>query len=94
MPPVRFETAVSAEDQPQTHALDRAVTGIGTSLLLNAINLLSVYVDLCNDAFFTLLSTVVTLKMALRGPKYDEAVIQYRPLRAFPHRRCICWVHV
>jgi len=29
MPPARFEPAVPTSGQPQTHALDRAVTGIG-----------------------------------------------------------------
>jgi len=28
MPPVGFETTVSAGERPQTYALDRAVTGI------------------------------------------------------------------
>ena len=75
MLPVRFEPTISAGERPHTHALDRAVTGIGTSVLLNAINLHIVYVDIRNVAFFTLLSTAVTKKMALQGPKYDEAVI-------------------
>jgi hypothetical protein len=30
MPPVGFEPAIPATKQPQTYALDRAVTGIGT----------------------------------------------------------------
>jgi hypothetical protein len=29
MPPVGFETAIPASERPQTHALDRAATGIG-----------------------------------------------------------------
>jgi len=29
MPPVGFETAISAGERPQTHALDRAATGTG-----------------------------------------------------------------
>jgi hypothetical protein len=62
---VGFELAVSAGKQPQTHTLDRAVTGIGTSVLLNAINLHNFCVDISNVAFFT----AVTLKMALQGPK-------------------------
>jgi hypothetical protein len=28
MPPVEFEPAIPASERPQTHALDRAVTGI------------------------------------------------------------------
>jgi hypothetical protein len=30
MPPAGFEAAVSADERPQTHALDRAATGIGS----------------------------------------------------------------
>ena len=29
MPPVGFEPTVSADERPQTYALDRATTGIG-----------------------------------------------------------------
>ena len=29
MPPVGFEPTISAHEQPQTHALDRVVTGTG-----------------------------------------------------------------
>ena len=29
MPPVGFEPTISAAERPQTHALDRAATGIG-----------------------------------------------------------------
>jgi hypothetical protein len=29
MPPVEFEPTISASERPQTHALDRAATGIG-----------------------------------------------------------------
>ena len=29
MPPVGFEPTIPASEQPQTHVLDRAVTGIG-----------------------------------------------------------------
>jgi len=32
MPPVGFEPTISAGEDPQTHALDRANTGIGISL--------------------------------------------------------------
>jgi hypothetical protein len=31
MPPAGFETAIPASERQQTHALDRAATGIGTS---------------------------------------------------------------
>ena len=30
MPPVAFEPTIPAGERPQTHALDRAATGIGT----------------------------------------------------------------
>jgi len=60
MLPVGFEPTISAGERPQTHALDRAVTVIGTSVLLNVINQDIVYVGICNVAFFTLLSKVVT----------------------------------
>jgi hypothetical protein len=32
MPPVGFEPAIPANEPPQTHALDRAATGIGDNL--------------------------------------------------------------
>jgi len=34
MPPVEFETTISAGERPQTYALDRAATGTGFILLL------------------------------------------------------------
>jgi len=33
MPPVVFETKISAGERPQTHALDRAATGTGTDAI-------------------------------------------------------------
>jgi hypothetical protein len=30
MPPARFESAIAASEQPQTHALDSAAAGLGT----------------------------------------------------------------
>jgi hypothetical protein len=32
MPPARFEPAIPASEQPQTHVLDRAATGTGRKL--------------------------------------------------------------
>ena len=32
MPPVGFEPTIAAGERPQTYALDRAATGIGTPL--------------------------------------------------------------
>jgi hypothetical protein len=34
MPPAGFEPAIPASERPQTHALDRAANGIGSSSLL------------------------------------------------------------
>jgi len=34
MPPVGFESVISAGERPQTYALDRVVTGTGKSNLL------------------------------------------------------------
>ena len=33
MPPVGFEPAISADEQPQTYALDRAATGTGLHIV-------------------------------------------------------------
>jgi hypothetical protein len=38
MPPVGFETKTPAGERPQTHALDRAGTGIGISFTLAKFN--------------------------------------------------------
>ena len=37
MPPVGFESTISAGERPQTNALDRAATGIGSDILWNTI---------------------------------------------------------
>jgi len=34
MPPVRLEPTISAGERPQTYALDRAATGIGSRTLI------------------------------------------------------------
>jgi hypothetical protein len=60
MLPVGIEPAISTGERLQTHALDCAVTVIGTSVLLNAINLHIMFVGVCNVAFLTLLFRVVT----------------------------------
>ena len=36
MPPVGFELAITASERPQTHALDRAATGVGCGVSLVA----------------------------------------------------------
>ena len=41
-PPVAFEPAIPASERPQTHALERAATGIGT--VVNASPIFSYYV--------------------------------------------------
>ena len=33
MPPAGFEPTIPASEQPQTHALDRAATGIGSNIM-------------------------------------------------------------
>jgi hypothetical protein len=38
MPPVGFEPKIPAEERPQTHALDRAATGTGTSFIFFPYN--------------------------------------------------------
>ena len=38
MPSAGFETTISAGERPQTHALDRAVTGTGCSIQFTVIN--------------------------------------------------------
>ena len=40
MPPVRFEPTISAGERPQTYALDRAATGIGTYGHIYRLNLI------------------------------------------------------
>jgi len=35
MPPVGFKLTISAGEQPQTYALDRADTGIGEKILIS-----------------------------------------------------------
>jgi len=39
MTPVGFEPTISAGERPQTHALDRAATGIGNNYIIK-VNLL------------------------------------------------------
>jgi hypothetical protein len=38
MPPAGFETTIPTSEQPQTHALDRAATGIGETLCIAYLN--------------------------------------------------------
>jgi hypothetical protein len=41
MPPVGFEPTILVSERPQTHALDRAATGIGIMLLEDKIILMA-----------------------------------------------------
>jgi hypothetical protein len=43
MPPVGFEPAIPASERSQTHALDRAATGIGTPKAYKDYTLVAVY---------------------------------------------------
>ena len=42
MPPVGFEPTISAREQPQTYALDRAATGTGPYILYYLNNLTNI----------------------------------------------------
>jgi hypothetical protein len=37
MPPVEFEPTISAGEQPETHALDRAAPGTGEAILIHGV---------------------------------------------------------
>ena len=41
MPPAGFEPVIPASERPQSHALDRAATGIGTNIIIIAIIIIS-----------------------------------------------------
>jgi hypothetical protein len=43
MPPSGFEPAIPASERPQTHALDRAATGIGRKTLYPPLRYLTVH---------------------------------------------------
>jgi hypothetical protein len=47
MPPAGFTPAISASEQPQTRALDRATTGIGINFVVSEFNnfILSAYIE-------------------------------------------------
>jgi hypothetical protein len=48
MPPVKFETTISAGERPQTHALDRAVTGTGIIVLTFTKYTSTCHIKQCN----------------------------------------------
>jgi len=39
MPPIGFETTISAGERPKTYALDRAATGIGIKVIMKKLNI-------------------------------------------------------
>ena len=41
MPPVAFESTISAGERPQTYALDRAATGTGDIGLVGYVNIIN-----------------------------------------------------
>ena len=56
MPPVGFETTISAGERPQTYALDREATGTGTVWRLQEEKILSTArPNLQNNPYMTLL---------------------------------------
>jgi hypothetical protein len=62
MPPAVFEPAIPANERPQTHAIDRAATGIGMYVLTNrkrynqliSLSTLQNYVLLSFDTLYTI----------------------------------------
>ena len=56
MPPVGFEPTISAGERPQTHALDRAVTGTGYLQCSNHIKSLPSQLNsqICEEQIFSL----------------------------------------
>ena len=40
MPPVEFEPIISADEQPQTYALDRTATGTGNGIIILYYNIM------------------------------------------------------
>ena len=56
MPPVRFEATISEGERPQTHAWDRAVTGVGNYCNLSCYNFNSYteekHINVCKDRQF------------------------------------------
>jgi hypothetical protein len=68
MLPVRFEPTISADERPQTYALDRAATGIGPSLSQVPQNELCFHVlEGCFQNQFT-----VTVRKKYRSISFDK----------------------
>jgi len=65
MPPVGFETTISAGERPQTYALDRAATGVGTCVydVIRQKPLVS-----CSVSFG--MDTAVFLRLPFSGPLF------------------------
>ena len=71
MSQVGFEPTISAGERPQTYALDRAVTGTGSLVLLAARNEFS-FCSVCAIGTFTiriekLVPIYITLRKVLKG---------------------------
>jgi len=49
MPPVGYETTISAGERPQTYALDRAANGTGVSAKLKANKIVVIHDDPSNQ---------------------------------------------
>ena len=57
MPPAGFEPTIPASERPQTHALDRAATGIGQLELFPVFLFSAQYVTINTEGRLTLLPT-------------------------------------
>ena len=67
MPPVEFEPTISADERPQTYALDRAATGTGKTMGLIGVKILKGWgtVSLQEEMFIkTVVSAVPTAFLA------------------------------
>jgi len=69
MPPVEFEPTISASERPQTHALDRAATGIGY-IWLNDLKFIG-----CKIIIFYL-NTYILTSLGRFLPKNEAYTIQ------------------
>jgi hypothetical protein len=70
MPPVGFEPKIPASARPQTHARDRAVTGIGGELLIPRVH---EYGVLCRQAQMFRRSLMLPSSRGLRKVRHNEA---------------------
>ena len=68
MPPLGFESTISASERPQTHALDRAATEIGIITHLNIKYLIGLYIKIILASLLTYGSIYVNVYCG-RKPK-------------------------